>query len=64
MEYIPLPKDPALSPVQISLNNPEKHWHKATWEEYRNGTYWDQFPKRYGYEYDEYWSNDQQANKA
>jgi hypothetical protein len=64
MEYIPLPKDPALPPVQISLNNPQEHWYKATWEEHRNGTYWDGFPKRYGYEHDEYWSNDQQANKA
>lgn len=64
MEYVPLPRDPALPPIEIMLHDPERHWHDVTWEEHRSGTYWDQFPRRYGYEHDEYWSGDQQANKA
>ncbi|RYP52805.1 hypothetical protein DL768_002054 [Monosporascus sp. mg162] len=65
MEYLPLPKEIALPHIEVTFSNPVKYWYEAEWDEYKEGIYWNNFPKRYGYRGGEFW-NDSSAysNKA
>ena len=65
MEYLPLPKEPALPRIEIAFRDPKKYWGNASWDEWRDGSYWNNFPKRFGYTRGEFWKDTgPNSNKA
>lgn len=65
MEYLPLPEDPALQPIEIKFQDAEKYWYDGTWKEHIDGTYWYNFPARYGYKLGDFWiEHGEQSNQA
>ena len=57
MEYLPVPRDRAVQPIEVTFPSPEENWFDfyRDWRDYRAGKWWDSFPKRFGYTEDEYW---------
>ncbi|KIX02136.1 uncharacterized protein Z518_08075 [Rhinocladiella mackenziei CBS 650.93] len=65
MDYLPLPQHLVLPPIEVSFYDPIAYWYDADWQEYIDGRYWDNFPKRYGYELDDFWEDlGSYSNKA
>lgn len=65
MEYLPLPQEIAFPHIEVTFSNPAKYWYQAEWDEYKEGIYWNNFPKHYGYRGGEFWNDSSTySNKA